>query len=574
MNLRAIIFRTFLFAGFVILGLGLFHVQVMEGRRYRQLGEQNRIRLIPLEAPRGRVFDRKGNLLATNRASYDVVATPEDITQAVIARLAKILKLSEKEIHHRMRGPREYPFTPAVIQGDVGRELAFQIEERRPELPGVSIQTSFLRFYPYKETASHLIGFIGKLSPEEYARLDRERYGLNSLIGRAGIEKIYDERLRGWRGGKQIEVNARGELVRILSQKAPEPGEDLTVTLDLEFQKKLMDLIKDKHAAIAVLDLSTDDLIALASAPAFDPNAFVSPSRVQERFGFLKDRDSPLLDRGVGSAYPAGSVFKLVTALAGLETGKITPNTRFFCPGFFRLHGKGRAYHCWNKAGHGSMNLYEALERSCNVYFFNTGSRLTVDEIAHYARELGLGERMSIELTNIAPGLVPDSEWKKQRFHDQWYQGETLNFAIGQGYLLVSPLQILRLTAIIAKNGLKVDPRLILEAGEESPAGLKKTAIHEENVKIIKKGMLQVVQSDYGTGQLARVDFAKLAAKTGTAQAPPKNPHSWITGFFPYEAPKVAFVVFVEHGGSGGLVGAKIAKDMLNVWRDNAPKVV
>ncbi len=324
---------------------------------------------------------------------------------------------------------------------------------------------------------------------------------------------------------------------------------------------------------MAVLDLQTHDMIALASTPAFDPNVFVSPRRVQERFGFLRDRAAPLLDRGVSSAYPAGSVFKLVTALAALETGKITPNTHFFCPGLFRLHGVGRPYHCWNKTGHGSLNLYEALERSCNVYFFNVGSRLTVDEIAHYARELGLGERMGLELTNIAPGFVPDSEWKKQKFHDQWYQGETLNLAIGQGYLLVSPIQILRLTSIIAKNGLKVEPKLILEAGEESSASSKKIAIHEENIKIIKKGMLQVVQSDYGTGQLARVDFTKLAAKTGTAQAPPKDPHSWITGFFPYENPKIAFVVFVEHGGSGGITGAKIAKEMLNVWRENAPKV-
>ncbi len=244
MNFRAIIFRACLYSGLVILGLGLFRVQVMEGRRYRQLGEQNRIRLIPLEAPRGRVFDRKGHLLATNRASYDIVATPEDVTVEVTQQLAEILKLTEKEIDGRLRTAREYPFAPALIQGDIGRELAFQIEERRPELPGVAIQTSFLRYYPYKETASHLIGFIGKISPEEYAQLDRERYGLNSLIGRAGIEKIYDTRLRGWRGGKQIEVNARGDLVQLLSQKAPETGEDLTVTLDLEFQKKVMELIK------------------------------------------------------------------------------------------------------------------------------------------------------------------------------------------------------------------------------------------------------------------------------------------------------------------------------------------
>lgn len=569
--MRYLIYRGILFAGLLILGLGFFHTQVIQGGFFRKLSEQNRVRLIPLEAPRGRVFDQKGHLLATNRPSYDVVATPEDIEPEVFPRLAKLLQLSEKEIRHRISSPREYPFAPALIREDIPRDLVFKIEESRPELPGVDIQISFRRFYPYHETASHLIGFIGKINEQEYAAADHDRYGMNSLVGRAGIEKIYDERLRGWRGGRQIEVNARGQLVQVLSQKMPEPGEDLTVTLDLEFQKKIMELIKGKHASVAVLDLTTDGLLAMASSPAFDPNVFVSPERANERLKFLRDQDAPLVDRGVSSAYPPGSVFKLVTALAALETGKITPNTRFYCGGSFRLKPGARPFHCWNKAGHKSLNLYEALERSCNVYFYNIGAKLSADEIAKYARELGLGERMQLEVTNITPGLVPDSIWKKEKMRQQWYQGETLSFAIGQGYLLTSPLQILRLTAIIGKNGKRVEPRLILEKNEHPKE--EQLAIHEENLKVIKRGMLQVVQSDYGTGQLARVDFAKLAAKTGTAQAPPKTAHSWMTGFFPYEDPKLAFVVFVEHGGPGGITSAKIVKDMLEIWRTDVAKV-
>lgn len=566
------IFRAFIYAGLFILGAGLFQVQVIEGGRFRKLSEQNRVRLIPMESPRGRVFDRNGNLLATNRPSYDVVATPEDIAPEVFPLLSKLLKLPEKEIRKRMSAQREYPFAPALIQEDISRELVFKIEERRPELPGVSIQISFLRYYPYQETASHLIGFIGKINQEEYVRADRSRFGMNSLVGRAGIEKIYDDRLRGWRGGRQIEVNARGQLVQVLSEKIPEPGEDLTVTLDLEFQKRVMELIKGKHASVAVMDLESEGLIALASSPAFDPNVFVSPAKAKERMGFLRDSEAPLMDRGVSSSYPPGSVFKLVTALAGLETGKITPSTRFYCGGSFRLKAGTRPYHCWNAHGHGSLNLYEALERSCNVYFYNIGAKLSPETIAWYARQLGLGETMELETTNISPGLVPDSAWKQKRFHEKWYQGETLSFAIGQSYLLVSPLQVLRLTSIIAKNGLRVEPRLLVE---KDPRPVEqKIAIHEENLKVIKRGMLQVVQSDFGTGQLARVDFAKLAAKTGTAQAPPKTAHSWMTGFFPYENPKIAFVVFVEHGGSGGLTGAKIVKEVLNVWNaSNAPKL-
>ena len=571
--MRFYIFRVVVYAGLVLLGLGLFRTQVLEGRRYRKLGEQNRIRLIPLEAPRGRVFDRRGNLLAANRPSFNVVATPEDVTPEVFSRLAKILQLPEKEIRQRMSAPREYPFAPAVIEEDVSQALAFRIEERRPELPGVTIQVSGLRYYPYDETASHLIGFIGKINPQEYQQADRERYGMNSLVGRSGIEKIYDERLRGWRGGRQIEVNALGQMIKLLSEKMPEPGEDLTVTIDLELQKRIMQSMEGKRASVAVLDLATGDILALASTPAFDPNVFVAPGHGEERLRFLHDPRSPLLDRGVGSAYPPGSVFKLVTALAGLETGKITPNTSFFCNGAFRLKPGARPFHCWREGGHGGLNLYQAIERSCNVYFYNIGSRLTADEIAHYARELGLGESMQIEATNIAPGLVPDSAWKQQKFKDKWYQGETLSFAIGQSYLLVSPLQILRLVGIIAKNGERMEPRLL---HEDIPQGqAKKIAIREENLKVIRQGMLQVVESDYGTGQLARVQFEKMAAKTGTAQVPPKQAHGWMTGFFPYHKPEIAFVVFVEHGGSGGIAAAKIVKEMLMAWRElnHVPKV-
>lgn len=571
--MRYFLFRLSLYTGLVILGLGLFKTQVIEGGWYRKLSEQNRIRLIPMESPRGRVLDQKGHVLATNRPSYDVIATPEDVSPEVFPVLANLLKLSEKEIRQRMSAPREYPFAPALIQEDISRDMVFKIEERRPELPGVNIQVSFLRYYPYQETASHLIGFIGKVNEQEYPLLDKERFGMNSFIGRAGIEKIYDDRLRGWRGGKQIEVNARGQMIQVLSEKFPEPGEDITVTVDLELQKRVMEIIKGKHASVAVMDLQTEDMVVLASSPAFDPNVFVAPGKGKERLHFLQDREAPLVDRGVSSAYPPGSVFKLVTALAGLETGKISPNTRYYCGGSFRLKPGARPYHCWNKQGHGSLNLYEALERSCNVYFYNVGSRLTPDEIARYARVLGLGEPMELETTNITPGLVPDSAWKQDKMREKWYQGETLSFAIGQGYLLTSPLQVLRLTGIIAKNGRKVEPRLIWEKDQEKP-GDEKLAIHEENLKVIKRGMLNVVESDYGTGQLARVDFAKLAAKTGTAQAPPQMAHSWMTGFFPYDNPKMAFVVFVEHGGPGGVTSAKIVKDVLTLWNEqNVPKV-
>ena len=275
-----------------------------------------------------------------------------------------------------------------------------------------------------------------------------------------------------------------------------------------------------------------------------------------------------MLDRGVGSAYPLGSVFKLVTALAALDAGKITPNTTFNCPGYFRLKPGSRPFKCWRKGGHGTVNLFQAVEQSCNVYFYNLGKRLSPDQIAKTARELGLGERMQLEVTHIAPGLVPDSVWKKKRYQEKWYQGETLSYAIGQSFLLTSPIQVLRLVSIIAKDGQKVDPKLILEKTKKKKSEKVDIAIKKSHLKIIKQAMLNVVESDYGTGQLARVDFDKMGAKTGTAQAPPKTAHSWITGFFPYKNPKIAFVVFVEHGGSGGVTAAKIARKMLYLWKE------
>lgn len=566
--MRLKILKAGVLAGLMILTGGLFAAQVLKGGHYRNLSEENRIRLIPLEAPRGRVLDRAGRLLATNRPCYNLVATPEDVTPDAYPELARLLKIPEKAVRERLVAEREYPFAPVLLAGDISKELLFQVEERRPELPGVFVQTEWIRSYPYGPVASHIIGYLGKINPEEYRAHDRERFGLNSLIGRTGLEKVFDQRLRGWRGGKQVEVNARGERIRVVREKPSIPGEDIVLTIDLEFQRRLADLIADRKATIAFLDLKTNELLALASSPAFDPNVFVSPAGAGERLEFLEDRDAPLLDRGRGAVYPPGSVFKLVTALAALESGKITPHTTFRCPGYFRLKPGSRPFRCWREGGHGYLDLYRAIERSCNVYFYNVGRLVGPDAIARMARELGFGQTLQLELTNLAPGLVPDSVWKKEHLKEPWWPGETLSFAVGQSYLLVSPLQVLRLAALIAKNGEWVEPKLIRDPpGASTPEG-KKIAVREKNLQVIRQGMLKVVESDYGTGQLARVDFDQLAGKTGTAQAPPKEPHAWMTGFFPYRNPQIAFVIVIEHGGSGGINAARVIKRAIRIWKE------
>lgn len=555
-------FQALIFAFMAALAGGLFYTQIVRGSEFAQMSERNYIRLIPLEAPRGRVFDAQGRLLAANRPSFDVVAIPEDVKPTTFSKLAPLLGITPLEVRKRLAEKREYNFAPAIIAEDVSRELAYQIEEHHPELPGVSVRVSGIRYYPYGKTGSHIIGYIGKINSDEYEKKDRARFGMNSMVGRAGLEKSFDEDMRGWRGGKTIQVNAAGQLVKVISETNPEPGKDLTLTIDLEFQKRVMQAIEGKNAIVAVMDLETEGLIALASTPAYDPNVFVSPTRSAERMEILSSARSPLLDRAMSSAYPPGSIFKLITGLTGLETNTIQPGSRFYCGGQFFASAKARPMKCWWHTGHGSINLYESLERSCNVYFYNLARKVGPEQIAYHARLFGYGAPYSLETGQVTAGLIPDPSWKMKKLKDKWYEGETLNMGIGQGYIQANPLQILRMTATIAKDGEIVEPHLIKR--EKDPSARKpRLPIKREHLAALRKGMLQVVQSPYGTGQLARVDYAKLAGKTGTAQDPPRQPHSWMTGFLPFNKPKLALVVFVENGGSGGITSGKIVKEIL-----------
>jgi penicillin-binding protein 2 len=574
--MRLFLYRVFIFIGLSILVFSLFNIQVKQREYYQRLGDKNRIRLIPLEAPRGRVLDRHGRSMAINRASYDVIAMPEDVTGESLKELSDLLDIPLEVAQKRLKAPRESPFTPAVIAEDVGRDSAFKVEERQPYLHGISIRTSGRRSYPYGKVGSHMIGFIGKLTREEYLkyREDKDHFGYNSLIGKTGIERELDSRLRGVRGGKQIEVNSRGKMIRVLTEKNPQPGEDIVLTIDLELQKRIQEeALEDKQGAVAILDLKTEEILVLVSNPSFDANMFVSPGEDEARLLYLKDPNAPLLDRAVSSGYPPGSVFKIITSLAGLNTGKITTKTYVDSPATYKLSPGGRTYKCWNPNGHGSINVETALERSANVFFYKLGRRLGADTIAEYARKFGFGEKIDLPLTNVSAGLVPDTKWKKKIYKEKWYMGETLSFAIGQSYLLITPLQILRMVATVAKDGKKVNPVIVRE-GEAKIKNGKSVGIPLEHLRAVQRGMHRVVESDYGTGQLGRVDFGEMAAKTGSAQAPPKLSHAWMGGYFPYKNPEIAFVVFLEHGGSGGMNASAVAKKSLQIWRElYGPKV-
>lgn len=563
---RLRILQMVMLSSFVILGIGLFETQVIRGGHYRKASERNRIRIIRLEAPRGNILDRHGVLIATSRAAYNVYAIPEDFDPQDISALSQLLYLPENQIRLRLSQVRFASFTPVLLKQDVSKEVAMQIEEQRPELAGIFIQIGMIRTYPQGEVASHIVGYIGKISREEYATLDPSVYNYDAWIGRAGIERIFDTYLRGEDGGRQLEVNARGAPIRLLGEVEPRPGTDLHLSIDTKLEARIRPLVANKRSAVLIFDLKRGELLTAVSTPGFDPNVFVTPGRSAERISLIGSKEHPLLDRGLNGLYPPGSIFKLVTAMAALEAGSITSHTTFECPGYFRFGPKSRPFKCWFSEGHGRVDLYTALERSCNVYFYNVGRLLGEKKLAEYARRLGFGSEVPFELPT-ADGLVPDAEWKQMVRHDKWYQGETITLAIGQSYLLVSPLQIVRLVAAIATDGRVFQPKLVRD--EFVPIKSKrKFSARPETFKTLRQGMLQAVSSDKGTGQLARLNFAKLAAKTGTAQAPPGEPHAWFGGFFPYEDPEIAMVVFVERGKSGGITAGQIAKKIAHIYHD------
>ncbi|MBI4395225.1 MAG: penicillin-binding protein 2, partial [Candidatus Omnitrophica bacterium] len=427
-------------SGFAVLGVGLFQTQVIHGGHFRKASEQNRIRIIRLESPRGNIYDRSGVLLATSRPAYHVYAIPEDFNPKDIPILSTFLELQESKIRQRLSSTRLASFTPVLLKQDVSKEVAMKIEERRPELGGIFIQVGSIRTYPQGEVGAHVVGYIGKISPQEYKTLDPSIYHFGSWIGRAGIERVFDSELRGEDGGRQLEVDARGVPIRLLGEQEPRPGNDVHLSIDTRLEAAIRPIVSRQPSAVLMIDLKTGELLTAISTPGFDPNVFVTPGKGEERLRVIGSKERKLLDRSLNGLYPPGSIFKLVTAMAALETGVITPHTTFNCPGYFKFGPNSRAFKCWFSEGHGRVDLYTAIERSCNVYFYNAGRLLGEKRIAEYAKKLGFGSSVALELPT-AGGLVPNAEWKRNIYKDRWYEGETITLAIGQSYLLVSPLQ-------------------------------------------------------------------------------------------------------------------------------------
>ncbi|MFH1411110.1 MAG: penicillin-binding protein 2 [Candidatus Omnitrophota bacterium] len=559
--MRIRIFSLVLGVCMLALSAGLAYVQVFRHEKYRVMSEENRLKVVPLMAPRGSISDRNGKPLVKDILSFEISVIYSRIKnkEALTEFLSSSLTIPEEEILSLLAEAGKEPYVTSCLAQNVGMEKAIQIEELSGEYPGLFVEVSAKREYLKGRSAASVLGYIGYINRYEFDKLRTYGYKINDRMGRDGVEKYYDDYLRGRHGGKQVEVDHRGREVNMLGFREPLPGKDLRLTIDIDLQMYCDKLLEGKKGVIIVMDPNTGEVIAMASAPGYDPNVFIERSGEKSVRELLNSRDYPLLNRAVSGVYPMGSVFKAVTAIAALETGTIVPGTEFSCSGQLTL-GKA-VFNCWRKNGHGTVSLLEAIKGSCNVYFFRTGLLLGGEKIAVFSKKLGLGEKTGIDLPGEKEGTVPSAAWKSRKLNQKWYKGDTVNYSIGQGYLLCSPLQVVRMMSVFANGGQLVSPFLVKDIGGVRVNAQRSVDLgfSRENLNAVKEGLRKVVNDVHGTGMKAKIEGITVAGKTGTAQTSRKSSHGWFSGFAPAEDPKLAIVVFDEYGGRGGYYAAETA---------------
>jgi penicillin-binding protein 2 len=564
---------------FCILVFRLFFLQVVRAQTYRRLSEENRIRVIPVDAPRGHILDRHGKVLVCNRPSYVVSIVPFKLRkmEGTIETLAKFLQMEPDHMMTKVEESRRRRFEPVKIKRDIDFKTLAVIQEHKLDLPGVIYQVEPRREYLHGRLAAHLLGTVGEISPEELTALRSRHYRHGSLIGKGGLEKQYEYFLRGNDGVQYVEVSAVGREIGPLPNRPAleaRSGNDLVLTIDLSLQEAAERALSDTVAgAIVALDPTNGEILAMVSRPAFDPNLFSSVIPESTWRALNEDPGHPLLNRAIQSAYPPASVLKVLTAAAGLELGVIHQYTRFSpCTGAYKYGD--RWFGCWQSWGHGSLSLVDAVAQSCDVYFYQLGLQLGLDRWSDFLDDCGLGKSLGVDLAGEVDGLVPDREFFNRRYGRQnWGPGVLLNLVIGQGENLMSPLQVASLMAAIGNGGTIYRPHLVHEirsiTGKSLPQKSEVTGqlpISKENLKILQKALRAVVHHPLGTGRQAAVTGFEVAGKTGTAQNPHGEDHAWFAAFAPLDEPRIAIAVVVEQGGHGGSVAAPVAGQVMAAY--------
>jgi len=550
--MRIKIIRIVIIGLFLLIALDLVYVQVIQGRHFYRLSTNNRIRIVPLEGWRGRIKDRNGKVLTDRRAAYNVMVSPQDIRERdrLFRFLSRALKIDQRTIERRYTQKKYALFAPVVIAEDIGRDQAIVLEENRYLYPSLIVQEGYRRSYPLGENSAHVLGYVGKINRVKKERFKEYGYSPRSIIGYSGVEEYYDSYLKGEEGGLQVEVNSRGQQVRLLSLKEPTKGQDITLTIDSDIQDMALDLLGERTGAVIVMDIENGEILGMTSAPAFDPNVFVDLDKQEQISGFFADPSAPLLNRGIKGLFPPGSVFKVPVAVGALDSQKITPQTTHFCKGAYYL-GR-RRFRCTH--AHGPQNLIESLAHSCNVYYYNTGRILGADLIHRYAQKFGLGHLTYIDLPYEESGSIPSRRERSSRGKRRWHPGDTLNFSIGQGDVLVTPLQLVRMMATVANDGIEVQPHVIKAIGgvEVDQYNFKRdVGIDKEALETVRKGIRAAVTDYAGTAHVLDLKQVYVAGKTGTAQTSGGQAnHAWFVGYAKGAKKNIAFCVLLEHGGS------------------------
>ena len=552
-----------------ILTIRLVHLQIVQGPRNSRLSDRNRIRKLVLPAPRGRIFDRNGVLIADTRPSFTVSVIPTELTDSTLPLLARLLDVSEPDMRQQLK-PVAMFTSPVNVKRDVTIEEVARVEENNFRLPGVHVRVDPVRNYPAANRYCHVLGHIGEVSEDEVRR-DTALRPLD-FVGRAGIEAWYESSLRGRDGSEYAEIDARGQEIGPLPEKRPEPetpGRDLVLTIDDRIQKLACRLLAPyPRSAVVGMETRTGAIVCLVSEPDFDPNIFMAPIDPATWDSLISNPSKPFFNRAVTSGYPPGSTMKPVVALAALRQGAISRETRFQpCTGSFKYGN--RIFKC--SSVHGSLDLTGAIAQSCNVYFYQVGLRLGLDSLTDYSREVGMGSVTGIDMPGEKPGNIPSREWLDGRYgKNKWGAGSVLNFAIGQGEISATPLQMAVLYAAIANDGRAVQPYLVARidsAGRTIHATVPEVhqlPMRQQDLDVVKLGLERVVEQ--GTGTMARIQEINIAGKTGTAQNPPKPDHAWFVGYAPAETPEVVFAVLVENAGHGGVVSAPIAGQLIQAY--------
>jgi len=553
-------------AVFLLLAFGLLNLEVIHSGRYRELGRRNCVRLLPENGCRGKIFDRNGFIIADSKLSYDLMILPQDSIEQdkIIIAASRILGKSEKDLRRTFKSNYISISVPVAIAKNIDIKDAIALDELKVDLPAITIQPNPLRHYPQKRLASHVLGYVNEIDHWRLTKLEDYGYNTKDIVGFGGVEEKYDYYLRQEEGGVSFEVDHRGKLVRTLGFRPPVNGKDIQLTLDIRIQKIVEESLGNKKGAVVIMDPYSGEIIAMASSPAFDPEVFAEKDNASIN-NLVSNPGSPLVNRAISSAYPAGSIFKVIVATAGLENKKIKGSTSFLCQGSVRVGG--REFKCWNT--HGLQDLAGALQHSCNVYFYKTGLLVGAQALHDYAQKFGLSRTTSLELPYEVPGFIPSPIWRKINRFKSWFDGDTANLSIGQGDVVVTPIQITRMMAVFANNGYLVYPCLTKSIDGRDMTRLRKKAeklnLKQENINIIREGLRRVANEEGGTGSVFATLPVSVAGKTGTAQAPPKQPHAWFAGYFPYKNPKYVICVLLEHGGPGYyscLVGKQIIEQM------------